>query len=46
MGAYHHLFHSAQLRALRLKLADFLPMGQEIAARYDRRLARPAAHVA
>ena len=46
MGAYHHLFHSAQLRALRLKLADFLPMGQEIAARYDRRLARPAARVA
>ncbi len=46
MGAGHHLFHSAQLRALRLKLADFLPMGQEIAARYDRRLARPAARVA
>jgi hypothetical protein len=45
MGAYHQLFHAAQLRALRLKLADFLPMSQEIAARYDRRLARPAAAV-
>lgn len=43
MGAYHHLYHSAQLRAMKLKLRDFLPHGQEIAIRYDVRLARPAA---
>ena len=43
MGAYHHLYHSAQLRAVKLKLRDFLPFGQEIAIRYDSRLARPAA---
>jgi len=45
MGAYHHLYHSAQLRAVKLKLRDFLPLGQEIAIRYDPRLARPAAAV-
>lgn len=38
MGAYHHLYHSAQLRAVKLKLRDFLPLGQEIAIRYDPRL--------
>ncbi len=43
MGAGHHLYHSAQLRAVKLKLRDFLPLGQEIAIRYDPRLARPAA---
>ena len=43
MGAYHHLYHSAQLRAVKSKLRDFLPLGQEIAIRYDPRLARPAA---
>lgn len=43
MGAYHHLYHNAQLRAVKLKLRDFLPMGQEIAIRYDPRMARPAA---
>lgn len=44
MGAYHHLYHFAQLRALRLKLRDFLPLGQEISLRYDPHLARfPAA---
>lgn len=42
MGAYHHLYHSAQLRAVKLKLRDFLPHGQEIAIRYDPRLTRPA----
>ncbi len=45
MGAYHHLYHSAQLRAVKLKLRDFLPLGQEIAIRYDPRLAWPAARV-
>lgn len=43
MGACHHLYHSAQLRAVKLKLRDFLPLGQEIAIRYDPRLALPAA---
>ena len=43
MGAYHHLYLSAQMRAVKLKLRDFLPFGQEIAIRYDPRLARPAA---
>ena len=45
MGAYHHRYHSAQLRAVKLKLRDFLPLGQEIAIRYDPRLAQPAATV-
>ena len=45
MGAYHHRYYSAQLRAMKLKLRDFLPLGQEIAIRYDPRLARPAATV-
>ena len=40
MGAYHHLYHFAQLRALRLKLRDFLPLGQEISLRYDPHLSR------
>ena len=43
MGAYHHLYYSAQLRAVKSKLTHFLPLGQEIAIRYDPRLARPAA---
>ena len=40
MGAYHHLYYAAQIRALRLKLADYLPFGQEIAIRLDSYLAR------
>jgi hypothetical protein len=44
MGCYHHRFFSAQIRALRLKLTDYLPLGQEIAVRYDPYLSRrPAA---
>ncbi len=43
MGADHHLFHAAQLRAVKLKLTDFLPLGQEVAIRYDSRLTHPAA---
>jgi hypothetical protein len=45
MGVYHHLFHNAQLVAVRRKLGDFLPLGQEIAIRYDPHLTRPAATV-
>lgn len=45
MGAYHHLYYNAQLRAVKLKLRNFLPLGQEVAIRYDPRLARPAAAV-
>lgn len=41
MGAYHHRFHMAQIRALHLKLTDYLPLGQEIAIRYDAALSRP-----
>jgi len=41
MGAYHHLYLAAQLRALRLKLRDFLPIGQDLALRYDRHLMQP-----
>jgi hypothetical protein len=40
MGACHHMYHAAQIRALRLKLTDYLPLGQEIAIRYDPHLAR------
>lgn len=43
MGAYHHMFHAARVRALRLKLTDYLPFGQEIATRYDPYLFRPPA---
>lgn len=43
MGAYHHMFHAARIRALRLKLTDYLPLGQEIAIRYDPYLFRPPA---
>ncbi|MEX2518035.1 MAG: hypothetical protein WD969_01740 [Paracoccaceae bacterium] len=43
MGAYHHMFHAAQIRALKLKLTDFLPLGQEVAIRYDPYLSRPPA---
>ncbi|MHC2284110.1 hypothetical protein ACVME8_010780 [Bradyrhizobium diazoefficiens] len=39
MGAHHHLFHAAKLRAIRTKLADFLPVGQSITLAYDERLA-------
>ena len=46
MGAGHHLHHIAKLEAVRRKLADFLPLGQEIAIRYDPHLSRPAAAVA
>jgi hypothetical protein len=45
MGAFHHLYLSAQLRAVRLKLEDFLPLGQEVTIRYDPRLAMPPARV-
>jgi len=45
MGAYHHRFHSAQLRALRLKLRNSLPLGQQIAIRYDPHLVRAPARV-
>jgi hypothetical protein len=45
MGAYHHLFYSAQIRAVKLKLQEFLPLGQEATLRYDARLARPAATI-
>lgn len=41
MGAYHHMFHAARIRALQLKLTDYLPFGQEIAVRYDPHLFRP-----
>jgi hypothetical protein len=40
MGAYNHLFHAARMRALRLKLEDYLPFGQEIAIQYDPCLSR------
>ncbi|WP_111431106.1 hypothetical protein [Rhodobacteraceae bacterium DSL-40] len=43
MGAYNHRFHAARIRALRLKLEDHLPFGQEIAIRYDPYLSRPPA---
>lgn len=43
MGAYHHLFYCAQIRSVKAKLKSFLPLGQEIAIRYDPRLAHPAA---
>lgn len=46
MGAYHHRHHAASIRALELKLTDYLPFGQEIAIRYDPYLARPPANVA
>ncbi len=40
MGAYHHLFYAAQIRALQLKLADYLPYGQDVVIKYDPHLAR------
>ncbi len=43
MGAYHHLYYNAQVRAMKLKLQNFLPLGQEIAIRYDPRLTQTAA---
>lgn len=43
MGAYHHAHHAASIRALALKLTDYLPFGQEIAIRYDPHLLRPPA---
>lgn len=39
MGAYHHMFFAAEVRALRRKLTNFLPLGQEIALVYDQMLA-------
>ena len=39
MGAHHHMFFAAELRALQRKLTLFLPLGQEIALAYDRMLA-------
>lgn len=41
MGAHHHMFHAAQIRALKIKLEDYLPLGQEVAIRYDAHLSRP-----
>ncbi|MBS9405407.1 hypothetical protein KG088_17505 [Halomonas sp. TRM85114] len=41
MGAHHHMFHVASIRALELKLTDYLPLGQEISIRYDPYLSRP-----
>lgn len=46
MGAMHHLHHGARTAAVRRKLADFLPLGQQLAIRYDARLAHPPARVA
>ncbi len=43
MGAYHHAWHAAQIRALRLKLERFAPFGQEISIRYDPHMSRPPA---
>ena len=43
MGAYNHQFHTASIRALRLKLEDHLPLAQEIAIAYDPYLSRPPA---
>ncbi|MET0179345.1 MAG: hypothetical protein ABW194_02535, partial [Novosphingobium sp.] len=43
MGAGNHFFHAARIRALRSKLEDHLPFGQEIAIRYDPILSRPPA---
>lgn len=40
MGAYNHRFHSAGMAAVARKLADFLPLGQEVSIRYDPHLAR------
>jgi hypothetical protein len=39
MGAHHHMFFAAELRALQQKLTNFLPLGQEIAFTYDPMLA-------
>ncbi|SHE32053.1 hypothetical protein SAMN05444273_10189 [Litoreibacter ascidiaceicola] len=39
MGAGHGLYHAASLRALKNKLEQFLPLGQEIAIFYDPMLA-------
>lgn len=39
MGAYHHAYQAAQIRALSKKLGGYLPLGQEIALTYDPLLA-------
>lgn len=39
MGAYNHLALAASLDALALKLADFQPLGQELAIVYEARMA-------
>ena len=39
------LYLAAQIRALELKLTDYLPIGQEIAIRYDPYLSRPPARI-
>lgn len=41
MGAHHGMFLVASIKALELKLTDFLPLGQEISIRYDPFLSRP-----
>jgi hypothetical protein len=40
MGAYNHLHLSERLDAMRRKLEDFLPFGQDISLRYDAHLSR------
>lgn len=43
LGAYHHKYYAAKLRAIRLKFAQFLPAGQSVAIAYDKRLSVPPA---
>ncbi|MEO0999786.1 MAG: hypothetical protein AAFW69_04125, partial [Pseudomonadota bacterium] len=45
MGAHHHQFLAAQLSALEAKLAATLPLGQEIALRYDPLMAHRPPHL-
>jgi hypothetical protein len=45
MGVYHHKYHAARIRALHLKLTDYLPIGQEIAIQYDPYLSRSPVQV-
>lgn len=46
LGACNHLFHCAGTAAVARKLADFLPLGQEVSIRYDPHLARRPVTVA
>lgn len=45
MGAHHHMFHVASIRALELKLTDYLPLGQELSIQYDPYLSHPPVRV-